>query len=65
MYICIGDLPQMYSNLPYDMHTVMVQAVSDSVNITIVQKGKFYININCIIIKYFYSVNGDGRHWYI
>ena len=55
----------MYSNLPYDMHTVMVQAVSDSVNITIVQKGKFYININCIIIKYFYSVNGDGRHWYI
>ena len=48
MCVYAGDLPQVYSNLPYDMHTVTVQAVSDSVNVTIEQKGKFYMHINCI-----------------
>lgn len=61
MYTHIGDLPQVYSNLLYGMYTVTVQAVSDSVNVTIVQKGKFYIHINCIIILT-YSVNGHGRN---
>ena len=65
MYIHIGTLSHVYSNLPYDVHTVTVQALSDSLNVTIVQKGKFYICISYLhALLNFYSVNGDGRNRY-
>ena len=47
----------MYTDLPYDVHTVTVKALSDSSNVTIVQKGSTVINyikyINCIVILNF------------
>lgn len=61
MYTHIGDLPQVYSNLLYGMYTVTVQAVSDSVNVTIVQKGNF-IYMSTVLLLFTYSVNGHGRN---
>ena len=36
----VGTLPQVYSDLPYNVHTVTVQGLSDSSSITIVEKGE-------------------------
>ena len=50
----VGTSPLVYSSLPYDVHTVTVQALSGSSTVTIVQKGKF-ISVAFFIILYIYK----------
>ena len=56
MYIYIGNSPHVYSNLPYDVHTVTVQALSDSLSVTIVQKGKYYIVSTALLLLLLFIV---------
>ena len=53
LILILGMLPQAYTDLQYEIHTIEVQAMSDTTTIAIEQKGikrvNFDVYVYCIV----------------